>query len=133
MIHVGAAAGRQAMRLFPPAFGGSPVAARTMVAVGAGAGVAAAFKAPFAGVMFVVEELASSMMSLQMVTCALVANTCAFFVAFWLEKAQADGPVKYEFQVRRDRSVHTPPRPAVGFVIIAVRANDVRLIHALLK
>ena len=98
MIHVGAAAGRQLMRLFPAEFSRSAVVARTMVAVGAGAGVAAAFKAPFAGVMFVVEELASSMMSLQMVTCALVANTCAFFVAFWLEKAQAEGPVKYEFQ-----------------------------------
>ena len=61
------------------------VVQRTMVAVGAGAGVAAAFKAPFAGIMFVVEELASSMMSVRLVTCALLANACAFFTVFWLE------------------------------------------------
>ena len=46
---------------------------------------AAAFKAPFAGIMFVVEELASSMMSVRLVTCALLANACAFFTVFWLE------------------------------------------------
>ena len=104
MIHVGAAVGKQVMvHLFPPrlfpGFNSNPVVMRTMVAVGAGAGVAAAFKAPFAGVMFVVEELASSMMSVQLVVAALVANTAAYFTVFWLEKAQENGPVKVEFQV----------------------------------
>ena len=83
MIHVGAAAGRQMLKCFPKNFANNPVVQRTMIAVGAGAGVAAAFKAPFAGIMFVVEELAASMMSLRLVTCSLIGNTVAFFTVVW--------------------------------------------------
>jgi chloride channel 7 len=110
MIHVGAAIGRQCLKYaFPqnafPGFNDNPAALRQFVAIGAGAGVAGAFKAPFAGVMFVVEELASSMMSVTLVVASLIANTVCFFTVFWLEKAQDSGPVKVEFQVEYGASM----------------------------
>ncbi len=52
-VHVGAALAAQINRLLPT----TPERRRQLIAAGAGAGLAAAFNAPMAGVMFVLEEL----------------------------------------------------------------------------
>lgn len=52
-VHMGAAIAAHLNRLFPT----SPAKTRQLVAAGAGAGLAAAFNAPLAGVFFVIEEL----------------------------------------------------------------------------
>ncbi len=52
-VHMGAAIARHLNRYFPT----SPERTRQLVAAGAGAGLAAAFNAPLAGVFFVIEEL----------------------------------------------------------------------------
>lgn len=52
-VHMGAAIAAHLNRFFPT----SPARTRQLVAAGAGAGLAAAFNAPLAGVFFVIEEL----------------------------------------------------------------------------
>ena len=52
-VQIGAALANQLSHWFPT----SPEHRRQLIAAGAGAGVAAAFNAPIAGVLFVVEEL----------------------------------------------------------------------------
>ena len=68
-IHVGASLAAGMSRFFPT----SPDHRRQMIAAGAGAGVAAAFNAPIAGVMFVVEELLQDLSGLTLGT-AIIAS-----------------------------------------------------------
>lgn len=68
-VHVGAAIAAGISRLFPT----SPDHRRQMIAAGAGAGLAAAFNAPIAGVLFVVEELLQDLSGLTMGT-AIIAS-----------------------------------------------------------
>lgn len=68
-VHVGAAIAAGISRWFPT----SPDHRRQMIAAGAGAGLAAAFNAPIAGVLFVVEELLQDLSGLTMGT-AIIAS-----------------------------------------------------------
>ncbi|MEM7552575.1 MAG: chloride channel protein [Cyanobacteria bacterium P01_A01_bin.84] len=68
-IHVGAALAAGMSRIVPT----SPDHRKQMIAAGAGAGVAAAFNAPIAGVMFVVEELLQDLSGLTLGT-AIIAS-----------------------------------------------------------
>lgn len=75
-IHLGAAAGSWFGRLF----GAPRRSRRSLVAAGAGAGLAAAFNAPLAGFLFVMEELRREMTPLTYGT-ALIASVSAVAVA----------------------------------------------------
>jgi len=66
------------------------------VSTGAGCGVAAAFKAPLAGILFVVEE-ASSYFSLPHLHKTFAATVAAYFTAKWL--ATTTSAERYEFEV----------------------------------
>lgn len=68
-VHVGAALAAQLSRWVPT----SPDHRRQMIAVGAGAGLAAAFNAPIAGVLFIVEELLQDLSGLTLGT-AIIAS-----------------------------------------------------------
>lgn len=68
-VHVGAAIAAGISRWFPT----SPDHRRQMIAAGAGAGLAAAFNAPIAGVLFVVEELLQDLSGLTLGT-AIIAS-----------------------------------------------------------
>lgn len=104
MIHLGAAVGKQWLRLLfrfsklPLPFDGlrafgdarSDSVQRDFAAIGSGAGVAAAFYAPLAGTMFVVEEAASHF-SLPLMLNAFTAGVTAVFVMHQLEKTDQSG------------------------------------------
>ncbi len=68
-VHIGAALAAQLSRWVPT----SPDHRRQMIAAGAGAGLAAAFNAPIAGVLFVVEELLQDLSGLTLGT-AIIAS-----------------------------------------------------------
>ncbi len=78
-LQVGAALANQLSRVFPT----SPDYRRQMIAAGAGAGLAAAFDAPIAGVLFVVEELLQDVSGLTMGT-AILASFIGAGISRWL-------------------------------------------------
>jgi len=78
-LQVGAALANQLSRVFPT----SPDYRRQMIAAGAGAGLAAAFDAPIAGVLFVVEELLQDVSGLTMGT-AILASFIGAAISRWL-------------------------------------------------
>ena len=78
-VQVGGALANQLSRIFPT----SPDYRRQMIAAGAGAGLAAAFNAPIAGVLFVVEELLQDVSSLTLGT-AILASFIGAVVSLWL-------------------------------------------------
>ena len=108
-----------------PRFRDNPSNWRTMVAVGAGAGVAAAFKAPFAGVFFVVEELACGM-SVRLVTASLLANGMALFVVSWLgQEATAElGTSKVEFSIDWSAAIGASPAARTLMSALAMRSAE---------
>lgn len=75
-VQIGAALANQLSRWFPT----SPDHRRQLIAAGAGAGLAAAFDAPIAGVLFVVEELLQDVSGLTLGT-AILASFIASVVA----------------------------------------------------
>lgn len=75
-VQIGAALANQLSHWFPT----SPEHRRQMIAAGAGAGVAAAFNAPIAGVLFVVEELLQDVTEITLGT-AILASFVASAVA----------------------------------------------------
>jgi CIC family chloride channel protein len=75
-VQIGAALANQLSRWFPT----SPDHRRQLVAAGAGAGLAAAFDAPIAGVLFVVEELLQDVSGITLGT-AILASFIASVVA----------------------------------------------------
>ncbi|HBE17194.1 MAG TPA: chloride channel protein [Cyanobacteria bacterium UBA11159] len=66
-VHIGAALAAQFSRWFPT----SPNHRRQMIAAGAGAGLAAGFNAPIAGILFIVEELLQDFSGLTLGTAIL--------------------------------------------------------------
>ncbi|MEC4814442.1 MAG: chloride channel protein [Scytonema sp. PMC 1069.18] len=78
-VQAGAALANFLSRTFPT----SPDYRRQMIAAGAGAGLAAAFNAPIAGVLFVVEELLQDVSSLTLGT-AILASFIGAVVSRWL-------------------------------------------------
>lgn len=78
-VQVGAAIAAQLSRWVPT----SPNYRRQLIAAGAGAGLAAAFNAPIAGVLFVVEELLQDVSSLTLGT-AILASFIGAVVSRWL-------------------------------------------------
>jgi CIC family chloride channel protein len=78
-VQVGAAIAAQLSRWVPT----SPDYRRQLIAAGAGAGLAAAFNAPIAGVLFVVEELMQDMSSFTLGT-AILASFIGAVVSRWL-------------------------------------------------
>eukprot|EP00808_Paulinella_micropora_P004250 g28650.t1 len=67
---------------------------RDFYAIGAAAGIAAAFSAPLGGVMFVMEE-AASFMNMLLIEFAFVACVAAYWLSYGLQSAK-DGHVKFE-------------------------------------
>ncbi|MBD2778121.1 response regulator [Iningainema sp. BLCCT55] len=78
-LQVGAALANQLSRIFPT----SPDYRRQMIAAGAGAGLAAAFNTPIAGVLFVVEELLQDVSGLTMGK-AILASFIGAAISRWL-------------------------------------------------
>ena len=66
-VHIGAALAAQFSRWVPT----SPEHRRQMIAAGAGAGLAAGFNAPLAGIMFILEELLQDLSQLTLATAIL--------------------------------------------------------------
>ncbi|MGA7955037.1 MAG: chloride channel protein [Gloeobacterales cyanobacterium] len=75
-VQIGAALANQLSRWFPT----SPEHRRQLIAAGAGAGLAAAFNAPIAGVLFVIEELLQDVSGITLGT-AILASFIASIVA----------------------------------------------------
>jgi len=78
-VQVGAALAAQLSRIFPT----SPDYRRQLIAAGAGAGLAAAFNTPIAGVLFVVEELLQDVSGFTLGT-AILASFIGAVVSRWL-------------------------------------------------
>ena len=78
-VQIGAALAAQLSRWIPT----SADYRRQLIAAGAGAGLAAAFNAPIAGVMFVVEELLQDMSDLTLGTAILASFIAAVFSRVW--------------------------------------------------
>lgn len=108
IIHIGAILGKLSMdlldrfddkifnkpRLFGEVLGDGE--RRDFIAIGAGAGIAAAFSAPLAGVMFVVEE-AASVLTVRMIELAFLACVFAYWITnFVTQRDQEDGHVKFD-------------------------------------
>ena len=85
-IHFGACVGAAAADFFP-GIAGDGLTRRNMVALGAGAGVAAAFLAPMAGVVLVLEELA--FISVEEIHKTFFACLAAYWTSYWLRAAEA--------------------------------------------
>ncbi|MGQ4646311.1 chloride channel protein [Lyngbya aestuarii] len=88
-VQVGAALADQLSRWIPT----SPEYRRQLIAAGAGAGLAAAFNAPIAGVLFVVEELLQDMSELTLGTAIL-----ASFIGAVVSKALGGHSLDIHFQ-----------------------------------
>jgi hypothetical protein len=120
LIHLGACCGRQVVRALHAVTGKHanklasfltaghasakteswfPVDAeqrREFVAIGAGCAISAAFSAPLAGVMFVVEEAATKL-TIRLLELCFLASAAAFLVTWSLKQsAQGDGHVKFD-------------------------------------
>ncbi len=101
IIHIGAAFGRQAVNAFRRGYilrnirwlYLQPAERRDFMAIGAGAGIAAAFSAPLAGTLFVVEEAASSVHK-KLVQLSFFACVLAYLIT-WLLTKEDDGHVKF--------------------------------------
>ncbi|MTJ56035.1 CBS domain-containing protein [Anabaena sp. UHCC 0253] len=78
-VHVGAGLAAGMSRLVPT----SPDHRRQMIAAGAGAGLAAAFNAPLAGVLFIIEELLQDLSGLTLGT-AIIASFIGGVISRWL-------------------------------------------------
>ena len=97
VIHIGACVGRAVCSFFPK-LRSSGHMLRNMVALGAGAGVAAAFLAPASGVALVLEELAY--VSVEELHKTFLACVVAYWTSYWLQAAQAgDTTLSVEFDV----------------------------------
>lgn len=78
-VQIGAALANQFSRWFPT----SPDHRRQLIAAGAGAGLAAAFNAPIAGVLFVVEELLQDVSGITLGTAILSSFIAAVVARIW--------------------------------------------------
>lgn len=78
-VQIGAALANQFSRYFPT----SPEHRRQLIAAGAGAGLAAAFDAPIAGVLFVVEELLQDFSGITLGTAILASFIAAVVARMW--------------------------------------------------
>ncbi|WP_315787679.1 chloride channel protein [Fischerella sp. JS2] len=78
-VQIGAALANQFSRWFPT----SPDHRRQLIAAGAGAGLAAAFNAPIAGVLFVVEELLQDVSGITLGTAILASFIAAVVARIW--------------------------------------------------
>lgn len=78
-VQVGAALANQLSRIFPT----SPDYRRQMIAAGAGAGLAAAFNTPIAGILFVIEELLQDLSGFTLGT-AILASLIGAAVSRWM-------------------------------------------------
>lgn len=88
-VHVGAGLAAVVSRLIPT----SPDYRRQMIAAGAGAGLAAAFNAPIAGVLFIVEELLQDLSGLTLGT-AIIAS----FIGGVVSRLLAGSSIHHELQ-----------------------------------
>jgi CIC family chloride channel protein len=102
-VHIGAACGAILAKLV----GESPRRTRQLIAAGAGAGLAAAFNAPLAGVMFVIEELLRDF-SRATVSTAFFACFFAAVVARWIGNHSLDIPANSPFPHAQFATIDVP-------------------------
>ncbi|CAM6001771.1 unnamed protein product [Sphagnum balticum] len=110
-VHIGAACGAILAKLA----GESPRRSRQLIAAGAGAGLAAAFNAPLAGVMFVIEELLRDF-SRATVSTAFFACFFAAVVARWIGNHSLDIPANSPFPHAQFATIDLPFCIFVGIV-----------------
>jgi chloride channel protein, CIC family len=97
-VQIGAALANQLSHWFPT----SPERRRQLIAAGAGAGVAAAFNAPIAGVLFVVEELLQDVSGITLGTAIL-----ASFVASAVARIGGSQSWNLNFESHLSNTIHT--------------------------
>jgi chloride channel protein, CIC family len=96
-VQIGAALANQISHWFPT----SPDRRRQLIAAGAGAGVAAAFNAPIAGVLFVVEELLQDVTGITLGTAIL-----ASFVAASIARIGGSQSWNLNFEAHLSNTIH---------------------------
>jgi chloride channel protein, CIC family len=96
-VQIGAALANQLSHWFPT----SPEHRRQLIAAGAGAGVAAAFNAPIAGVLFVVEELLQDLSGITLGTAIL-----ASFVASAVARIGGSHSWSLDFEAHLSNTIH---------------------------
>ena len=96
-VQIGAALANQLSYWFPT----SPEHRRQLIAAGAGAGVAAAFNAPIAGVLFVVEELLQDVSGITLGTAIL-----ASFVASAVARIGGSHSWNLDFEAHLSNTIH---------------------------
>jgi chloride channel protein, CIC family len=96
-VQIGAALANQLSHWFPT----SPEHRRQLIAAGAGAGVAAAFNAPIAGVLFVVEELLQDVSGITLGTAIL-----ASFVASAVARIGGSHSWNLDFEAHLSSTIH---------------------------
>ncbi len=99
-VHVGAGLAAGMSRLVPT----SPDHRRQMIAAGAGAGLAAAFNAPIAGVLFIVEELLQDLSGLTLGT-AIIAS----FIGGVISRLLGGGSLDLNLQLTQSSSQFSIP------------------------
>jgi CIC family chloride channel protein len=99
-VQIGASLAAGVSRLIPT----SPDYRRQMIAAGAGAGLAAAFNAPIAGVLFIVEELLQDLSGLTLGT-AIIAS----FIGGVVSRMLGGSSVQYELQLSHFSSSFSVP------------------------
>lgn len=119
IIHIGGCIGRGAVKFAQRYFGVllTETDVCDFTSTGAGCGVSAAFKAPLAGILFVVEE-ASSYFSIPHLHKTFVASVCAYFTAHALSIASE--VERYEFGVANGVHCGYDGYQLVQFAILGV-------------
>jgi CIC family chloride channel protein len=107
-VHVGAALAAGLSRWVPT----SPDHRRQMIAAGAGAGLAAAFNAPIAGVLFIVEELLQDLSGLTLGT-AIIAS----FIGGVISRLLGGGSLDLNLQLVQSSSQFSIPEIPFFFVL----------------
>ncbi|MCC5610373.1 chloride channel protein [Nostoc sp. CHAB 5834] len=112
-VHVGAGLAAGMSRWFPT----SPDHRRQMIAAGAGAGLAAAFNAPIAGVLFIVEELLQDLSGLTLGT-AIIAS----FIGGVISRLLGGGSLDLNLQLVQSSSQFSIPEIPF-FVLLGILAG----------
>jgi len=99
-VHIGAALAAQLTRWVPT----SPEHRRQMIAAGAGAGLAAGFNAPLAGILFIIEELLRDVSNLTLGTAIL-----ASFIGAVISRLLGGGSLDLNLQLTHLSSSFTAP------------------------